>query len=228
MKNHFFISYAHEDKDYVMHLASDLQRHGFDVWRDDDRLNYGKVWQRQVENAIRTCKGLFAVMTLNAESSEWVHRELSLALEDKKPIFPLLLSGRPFFMLNHLLYVDVTNGQMPSPVDYARWQRSLSLTVPNELVSLAPNSGSVKRKNMNLDVCILTVLYEYYRLHPGAPQLNITRLAVECEREHMAILQEIFRLQELGWVDFSLTTSGDAGLVWLTSAGTQVALQLPT
>ena len=126
MSEHFFVSYAHQDKAYAQELTADLKDHGFEDWIDDDRLNYGAAWKRKIEQAIRTCWALFVVMTPDSAASQWVQREISLALEEDKPIFPLLRRGDHFFMLNHLLYVDVSDGRLPSPTDYAKWQRSLS------------------------------------------------------------------------------------------------------
>jgi hypothetical protein len=56
-------------------------------------------------------------MAPESETSDWVHREVLLALRERKPIFPLLLRGRGFSILVDTQYEDVTGERMP-PDDF--------------------------------------------------------------------------------------------------------------
>ena len=60
------------------------------------------------------------VMTPEAEGSDWVEREVHLALREQKPIVPLCLRGDGFAVLSRIQYVDVRNGQLPPPEFYGR------------------------------------------------------------------------------------------------------------
>src|SRR3954464_15745543 len=52
-------------------------------------------------------------MSERSNDANWVDREIDLAEDQKKPIAPLLLGGRPFFRLRHLQYEDVRDRSMP-------------------------------------------------------------------------------------------------------------------
>jgi hypothetical protein len=76
-------------------------------------------------------------MTSSAENSRWVNLELLRAEELSKPIFPLLLEGRPFFRLADLQYEDVTNGRMPDPEFVERVRRTADVREEPSLVDAA-------------------------------------------------------------------------------------------
>jgi formylglycine-generating enzyme required for sulfatase activity len=119
VNGHVFISYSHKERAYVHDLADDLRRHGFDVWADD-RIDYGDSWWRKIVQAIRDSAAFVVVMTPAAEDSEWVQREILLALRERKPIFPLLLRGSELSLLVTMQYVDVTGDRMPPESFYDR------------------------------------------------------------------------------------------------------------
>jgi formylglycine-generating enzyme required for sulfatase activity len=116
MPNHIFISYAREDQPYARALAHHLRQRGFDVWMDD-RIDFGDRWWQTIVEALQASAAFVVVMAPESETSEWVHREVLLALRERKPIFPLLLRGRGFSILVDRQYADVTGGRMP-PDDF--------------------------------------------------------------------------------------------------------------
>jgi formylglycine-generating enzyme required for sulfatase activity len=119
MNGHVFISYSHKDRDYALALTGDFHKHGFRAW-SDARIDYGDRWWKTVVQALRTSAAVVVVMTLEAEESEWVEREILLALRERKPVFPLLLRGQELSLLITMQYVDVTGGQMPPQSFYDR------------------------------------------------------------------------------------------------------------
>jgi hypothetical protein len=60
-----------------------LRKRGFDVWLDD-RIDFGNRWWRTIVRAIRACAAFVVVMTPDSEESEWVEREVHLALRDER------------------------------------------------------------------------------------------------------------------------------------------------
>lgn len=112
MGNHVFVSYSRQDQTYARKLADDLRRHSVDVWIDD-RIDYGDRWWRTIVQAIRASAAFVVVMTPDSEESEWVEREVMLAMDEEKPIFPLLLRGKGFPIFINKQYANVTDGQMP-------------------------------------------------------------------------------------------------------------------
>ena len=95
MPDFFFISYSSVDgKDFALKLANELQAGPpeIGVWLDERDLRPAEDWDEQIAEAIKKCKGMIFVMTLDSVSAnsvcknEWVR-----ALRYKKPIIPVLL-----------------------------------------------------------------------------------------------------------------------------------------
>ncbi len=116
MGTHVFISYSRKDQTYARKLADDLRKRGFEPWMDD-RIDFGGRWWRTIDRKIRTCAAFVVVMTPDSEESEWVEREVQLALREGKPIFPLLLRGPGFSLLITKQHADVAGERLP-PVDF--------------------------------------------------------------------------------------------------------------
>ncbi|HHP7245355.1 MAG TPA: GUN4 domain-containing protein, partial [Elainellaceae cyanobacterium] len=107
-----FISYSRQDQAYVGKLTQALQEHGLPVWLDD-RIDYGDTWPRVIQDHLEKCQVFLLVMSSRSEDSHWVQCELSLALELRKPIFPLLFDGRRWLSVAAIQTVDVTGGKLP-------------------------------------------------------------------------------------------------------------------
>jgi hypothetical protein len=116
---HVFISYAREDQTYARKLADDLRSRGFETWMDD-RIDFGDRWWRTIVQAIRDSAAFVVVMTPDAEQSEWVERELMLALDEGNPVFPLLLRGKCFPILINKQFANVSGDQIPPAPFYER------------------------------------------------------------------------------------------------------------
>jgi hypothetical protein len=110
-----FISYSQRDRDYVHALVTHLRSHGLTVWFDENLHAGTSQWVKSIEVAIEGASAVVPVMSTESDGSVWVDRELDLAQELRKPIVPLLLSGRCFLRLRDRQYADVTGGQMPGP-----------------------------------------------------------------------------------------------------------------
>lgn len=109
-----FVSYAREDGQYVEKLISYLKDCHLSVWADN-RIDYGEQWWRTIVANLRSCLAMVVVMTPEAEESKWVDREILLADELNKPIYPLLLRGQRFPIFVGTQFHDVTDDAMPPP-----------------------------------------------------------------------------------------------------------------
>ncbi|MCK6579169.1 MAG: toll/interleukin-1 receptor domain-containing protein [Anaerolineae bacterium] len=116
---HAFISYAHEDADYVRRLVQALERRGIAAWIDD-QIPKGALWAQSVIENLTGSAALVVIMTPAAEGSEWVQKELLIALDRRLPVFPLLLEGKPFPLIIDRQYEDVGGGALPSQAFSAR------------------------------------------------------------------------------------------------------------
>jgi hypothetical protein len=54
-------------------------------------------------------------MTPTSSKSDWVSKEIHIALDEKRHIFPLLLGGRRFGILSNVQFQDVSDGNLPPP-----------------------------------------------------------------------------------------------------------------
>jgi TIR domain/WD domain, G-beta repeat len=112
MSGHVFISYSHQDRDYVEELADFLARAGVPVWFDHKGAHGDRIDQA-VEEQIETCAAFLVVMSPASRESRWVMPELTWAMNAGKPIMPILIEGRPFLILVAHKYEDLPNGGMP-------------------------------------------------------------------------------------------------------------------
>lgn len=95
-----FISYRREDAGSAGRMADWLGTHfGSDrVFLDVSRIRGGEDFPDVIEQAIRDCRALVAVVTPRwseglHDPADWVRRELAIALAADKPIVPVLLEG---------------------------------------------------------------------------------------------------------------------------------------
>lgn len=107
---HIFISYSKLDIAFARHLRSQLQDEGFAVWMDEARLVPSERWWKTIEQNINTCDAFIVIMSPNSQTSDWVERELLVAEDQKKPIFPILLDGKRWSRLANIQYSDMTAG----------------------------------------------------------------------------------------------------------------------
>jgi hypothetical protein len=132
-----FISFVHEDQIYTRKLADSLRQLGFEVWMDD-RIQSGDRWWQTIVQAIDASAAFVVVMTPGAEKSEWVEREVLVALGEGKPVFPLLLRGRRFPLLVTTQYADVTGGRLPPDDFYERLEREVRAQSEEEMFADVP------------------------------------------------------------------------------------------
>ncbi|HKI52890.1 MAG TPA: toll/interleukin-1 receptor domain-containing protein [Anaerolineales bacterium] len=119
---HIFISYSHKDKEYVHKLQKALQDEELDVWVDEN-IVYGTEWPTVIQKQLDTCAAFVIVMSKNSFESEMVQNELARARDKKKPIFPLLLDGENWLIIQSKQYVDVKGGVLPPQKFYKKLAR---------------------------------------------------------------------------------------------------------
>jgi tetratricopeptide (TPR) repeat protein len=114
MSDHFFISYSTVDgRDFALRLADELFAGPppFAVWVDQRRMRPAEDWDDQIVEAIKTCKGMIFVMTMDSvRPTSFCKAEWTRALRYKKPIIPLLLNrdAESPLPLGSRQYIDFT------------------------------------------------------------------------------------------------------------------------
>lgn len=119
---HIFISYSHQDKVYVHKLQETLQNEGFNVWIDD-RIDYGEEWPKVIEKHLDECDAFILAMSNNSRESEMVQNEVTRAKNKRKTIFPLLLNGENWLIVEAKQYIDVMDGSLPTEKFYKRLEK---------------------------------------------------------------------------------------------------------
>lgn len=91
-----FVSYSNEDRVIVHDEIRRLERLGFGVWYDKGRLQPGRVWNKEIRQAIADCACFIVFVTRDAVRSRNVRREVRLALKIGKPFIRVNLEKVEF------------------------------------------------------------------------------------------------------------------------------------
>lgn len=108
-KRKIFFSYSRSDAKFALQIAESLRSAGIFVWIDQVDIPAGAPWDRAIQDALESADSLLVILSPSAVDSENVMDEVSLALERKKQIIPLLY--RPCnvpLRLRRLQYIDFT------------------------------------------------------------------------------------------------------------------------
>ncbi len=90
MTEYTFICYAHENTQFALKLARQLQKQGLAVWLDQWDIPPEAEWDRAIERMVRNCSQFLIVLSPAALNSWVVHEQFLLAMEMGKPITPVL------------------------------------------------------------------------------------------------------------------------------------------
>jgi hypothetical protein len=131
--SHIFISYAHADSDFVDSLSENLQDKGYPVWLDYLNLHGGTKWEDEIAKGIQDCTYFVLVATPNAETSDYVGKEIRIARRNSKPIIALMLDGN----LKNMGGEDVSNRQ--GIVDFNNDYDAAFQKLVQELPNIQPN-----------------------------------------------------------------------------------------
>lgn len=109
-----FLSHSSVDKPFVRKLAADLRRAGFYVWVDEAEIKVGDSLIEKIGDGIDSTDFLGVVLSGNSLKSEWVTREVRIALTQeiaghRVKVLPILLEHIeiPSFLVDKK-YADFT------------------------------------------------------------------------------------------------------------------------
>lgn len=107
-----FISYSHQDKNFVDRLAVQLVRNRVYVWLDRWELHVGDSLTSRIEDAITSASALLVILSAASVESAWCKREINSGLvreleERRVVVLPVLIEdcAVPLF-LRDKLYAD--------------------------------------------------------------------------------------------------------------------------
>ncbi|MDT3438265.1 TIR domain-containing protein [Pseudofrankia sp. BMG5.37] len=124
-----FLSYAHQDHDWALHVAGALAKCGENVWLDNLSAAHGRNWQEQILDAISVRDAVVILLTNHTVQTSWVEaldrREVDVIPALLAPVeIPARLAGRTA--------VDMTVGIEPTVQELVdRVERGASLDLRN-------------------------------------------------------------------------------------------------
>jgi len=89
-----FLSHASADRVVAERLVACLERHRIKVWYSKKSLKGAQAWHDEIGRALARCDWLVVLLTPAAVRSEWVKREVTHALIEKRyrqRIIPVLV-----------------------------------------------------------------------------------------------------------------------------------------
>ncbi len=108
-----FISHSSCDKKFVRRLAMDLRASGIKAWLDEAEIKIGEPLTHRIQDAISNHKFFIAIISKNSLSSEWVSKEIEIALEleiksHSVKILPVIIDDcSPPSFVNERLCADI-------------------------------------------------------------------------------------------------------------------------
>jgi hypothetical protein len=95
-----FISHTTINDNFVKELRNVLESLGVSVWVDSRNLRYADKLHQKIRDAIQNARAIIVVFSVEALNSEWVQREIRIALSTERQksdkdytIIPILLPG---------------------------------------------------------------------------------------------------------------------------------------
>jgi len=117
VETYVFVSHCTADRDFVKNrLLEPLSHLGIRTWYAPDDIPKGAEWIRSIEEGLDKCRWMVVIVSQAAADSEWVRREVDLAIADpkmKERIIPILIDDTKPGDINKFLsimqYIDIRN-----------------------------------------------------------------------------------------------------------------------
>lgn len=93
MSHDVFISYSHANTAMMESIRDSIEANGLTYWVDEKLIPGTPAWHSAIAEAIQTATCVVVLASPESLASRWVKTELDYALEFKKPVLPLLISG---------------------------------------------------------------------------------------------------------------------------------------
>lgn len=111
-----FISYSRKDYPVMLRIVAFLRKRGINAWLDNEKLSPGTpIWEEEIEKAIKNSSAIIVVLSPDSKNSEWVRREISLADQYRKRVYPVLANGDEESSISLRLinrqFVDIRNNE---------------------------------------------------------------------------------------------------------------------
>ncbi len=220
-----FISYSHEDADFVDKFAADVVKNRASVWIDRWELNVGDSIVQRVQEALLNSSAILVVLSKASVQSEWCKREFSAGLvreldERRVLLLPVLVEDCEIpLLLRDKLFADFRK-------DYEKGLRS----VLDAIAAVSnPDQSRISDCEHTLDWAVdwwiandlLTVRFTIVETPKDLPLTLLTEVVAEANAEATKRYRE-FEAAGLDWVGRHTI----AGLLFDTASEREFHLQL--
>ena len=80
-KNHIYLSYTQQDKEFVDLIEAEMKEKGYPVWRDTGSIGAEEDWDTAIAAARQSAYALIIAASDKAFRSDWVRRDIAYALK---------------------------------------------------------------------------------------------------------------------------------------------------
>jgi len=112
---YIFVSYSHKDSEQVFPILQKLYERGLRIWYDEG-IDPGSEWPEEIANHLLNC-GLFLLfMSPDAAESHNVRREITMAIDRKKPLINIFIKETQLkpglqLQLNLIQHISYAHGK---------------------------------------------------------------------------------------------------------------------
>lgn len=164
-----FISYKAEEVDEASWVKSTLETNGITCWMAPSCIPGGSSYALEIPQAIKQAKVFVLILSAKAQSSQWVSREVDLAINEGKIILPFMLENCAlkddfnFYLTNVQRYTAYENKvaaieKMLKEIKAltGRAEDELPLRIESEEKEIVRQTSNKKQKTNN--ICLLSMI----------------------------------------------------------------------
>lgn len=118
-----FISYSSKEYPIAKKVSDILESNDISCWMAPENIALRSNNASEIAEIITRCKAFLVIISENAQISQWVPKEIGLAITNDKFIFPLIIDNYPlskefeFYFSNlHLFFVNEINQKSLEPL----------------------------------------------------------------------------------------------------------------
>lgn len=90
-----FISHSDKDKKIAQELKDNLERHAISGFVAHSNIEPTKIWQDEIEAALKTCNGFVALISENSKERIWTNQEIGFAYAKNIYVIPVRMGADP-------------------------------------------------------------------------------------------------------------------------------------
>ncbi len=212
MSNEVFISYSSQDSPIVKKITQTLNETGISYWKAPEMIPAGSNYAREIPRAIERCKVFLLLLSESSQQSIWVEKEIDCAINYRKTIVPLNLSGAPMsdmfrFYLNNVqtIHYNEDSGQAMQQL-LERLKDLVGSGVEEEM----PYRNSLSAATVKMELPpspqrVLSKEHDYISRRERNNALKINQNPVVCKRcggDMISVSLGVYQCADCGFEDY--------------------------